>query len=127
MNTAIFPRLLWKEFRQQWSFWIASALIILIILGLSSFAESMSQQRNIDFSYLGVVLVLLAFYAVGCGAMLFAGEHEAGTFEFLRSLPLTAFRVFLAKVAFAAAAIASLAGVLSIAAIFADQYHGHSL
>ncbi len=127
MNIAIFRRLLWKEFRQQWAFWVATALIILMILALASIVESMFQQKTDDFSYLGVVLALSAFYALGCGAMLFAGEHEAGTFEFQRSLPVTAFRVFLAKVVFAMVAMVAMACVLSVAAILADQYRGHSL
>ena len=46
-------------------------------------------------------LGLPALYLLGCGAMLFAGEHEAGTYEFQRSLPTPAWPVFAAKVAFA--------------------------
>ena len=44
---------------------------------------------------------LSAFYFLGCGAMLFAGEQEAGTYEFQRALPVGAGRVFAAKMVFA--------------------------
>ena len=52
MKTAIFRRLLWKEFRQQWAFWVATVLIILMILGLASVVESLVQQKTTDLSYL---------------------------------------------------------------------------
>ena len=44
---------------------------------------------------------LSAFYFLGCGAILFAGEQEAGTYEFQRALPVGPGRVFAAKMVFA--------------------------
>ncbi|MBN2292236.1 MAG: hypothetical protein JXM70_07415 [Pirellulales bacterium] len=126
MNTSIFRSLLWKEFHQQWPFWLAMVFIILMSLGLVSFVETLIQEES-DFTYLGVIFSLSMFYALGCGAMLFAAEHDAGTFEFHRSLPVSASKVFLAKVVFASVAVAALPCVTSLPAVWLDRFHGHSL
>ena len=56
-------------------------------------------------------LGLAATYALGCGAILFAGEQEAETYEFQRALPVDAKQVFAGKIAFALASAAALFGL----------------
>ena len=48
-----------------------------------------------------IALAFPALYALGCGATLFAGEREAGTYEFQRSLPVRAWAVFVGKIVLA--------------------------
>ena len=87
MNRTIFWRLVWKEYRLQRRLWIAMAvlttLLMLLVDGLV-----LNTRDRIGMLF-GIATMLPAFYCVGCGAMLFAGEHEAGTFEFQRSLPVS--------------------------------------
>ena len=54
---------------------------------------------------------LPAFCLLGCGAVLFAGEREAGTYEFQRALPVGAARVFAAKLVFALLAATIMFGL----------------
>ncbi len=100
MNRAIFWRLVWKEYRVQRSFWVAMVFMALVgqllILWLPHQTET---WRTVWLFRVG--LALGAFYALGCGATLFAAEHEAATFPFQRALPVSAARVFGSKLAFA--------------------------
>jgi ABC-type transport system involved in multi-copper enzyme maturation permease subunit len=103
MNTAIFWRLVWKEYRQQRSLWIAIAmagLIFQIAALVYCTLQGVSELPNVLFT---VALSVPILYSLGCGATLFAGEHEAGTFPFQQSLPVEASRVFWAKCFFAVA------------------------
>ncbi len=112
MNGTAFRRLIWKEFRLQRALWIAMALLTAMLLFLIHVFALNSTER---FCWqLLVGLALPALYCLGCGAMLFAGEREAGTYEFQRSLPVGAKTVFAAKMVFAlvsAAAMFALAGL----------------
>ena len=83
MNRAIFWRLFWKEYRLQRSLWIAMAVLTAMLLLL--FYEFVENPRERAEWILWTALALPAFYALGCGATLFAGEKEAGTFEFQRA------------------------------------------
>ena len=56
-----------------------------------------------------------ALYALGCGATLFAGEHEAETYEFQRSLPRRVQAVFVGKIFFAIASTAADVGTDGVA------------
>jgi len=106
MNSAIFWRLVWKEYRIQRAFWVSMAVLtaLLELIVLVSIGKP-SDRTPLLFA---VGLALPAFYALGCGATLFATEHEAGTYEFQRILPVSAMRLFFGKLAF---------GVLSTAAL----------
>ena len=111
MNRSIFRRVFWKEYRQQRSLWIAMACVSLMltllvfefIVGNPDFTKI--QQLE---TLLATALGLPALYLLGSGAALFAGEHEAGTFEFQQSLPTGAGPVFAAKVLFALLSEAAL-------------------
>jgi hypothetical protein len=101
MNTAIFWRLVWKEYRQQRALWLAIAaagLIFQVAVLVYCVLNGVSDLPDKVFT---VALSVPILYSLGCGATLFAGEHEADTFSFQQSLPVAAGRVFKAKVVFA--------------------------
>jgi ABC-2 family transporter protein len=111
MTTAIFWRFLWKEYRVMRAFWIAMAcLAMLAQLALVAFPGLTHYSAAWAFSF---ALIFPALYAVACGATMFAAEKEDGTYEFLRSLPLTAWRLLTGKLAFTIAST-----VLLIAALY---------
>ena len=99
MNSSIFLRLVWKEYRLQRSLWIAMALLIGLLLALVHLFALNETERFSWQLLLGTSLP--ALYCLGAGSILFAGEREADTYEFQRSLPVGAARVFAAKMTFA--------------------------
>lgn len=103
MNHSIFWRLLWKEYRLQRALWIAM-FALAIVAQAGCFAMMAPQDRPLFLFW--TASGLPAFYFLGCGAMSFAGEHEAGTYEFQRALPVKAWCVLAAKMA------ASIVGML---------------
>ncbi|MEN6497283.1 MAG: ABC transporter permease, partial [Thermoguttaceae bacterium] len=119
MNRAIVWRLFWKEFRVQWQFWIAmavlTALMQLVILATASLADRTPWL-------FGAALVLTAFYALGCGATLFATEHETGTFDFQRALPVSSRLLFASKTTFGVVSVLAFCGTLwLVAALMAGR------
>jgi hypothetical protein len=48
----------------------------------------------------GIAITIPAFYALGCGATMFSAEHETGTFDFQRTLPVSPRRYFFTSVGF---------------------------
>ncbi|MDA1049107.1 MAG: hypothetical protein O3C40_01325 [Planctomycetota bacterium] len=100
MNTAIFWRLVWKEYRQQRALWTAIALAGLIFQAAVLIYCSLNGVADLSNRLFTVALSVPVLYSLGCGAALFAGEHEAETFPFQQSLPVSAGRVFFAKFAF---------------------------
>ena len=101
MNTAIFWRLVWKEYRQQQSLWIAIALAGLLFQVAVLVYCALYGIGDLPNKLFTVALGVPILYSLGCGATLFAGEREAGTFPFQQSLPVSAGHVFRAKFTFA--------------------------
>ena len=98
MNNPILWRLVWKEYRLMRSFWIAMAVItVLLEVLLCVTIWDPGVRVRMVFT---IALALPAFYAMGCGATLFATEHETGTYQFQRSLPISAARLFFGKLPF---------------------------
>ncbi len=114
MTTAIFWRFLWKEYRVMRAFWISMAVLaVLAQLSLVAFPGLTQHAAAWTFSF---ALIFPALYAVACGATMFAAEKEEGTYEFLRSLPVTAWRLLTGKLAFAVASTVLLIGALWMSA-----------
>ena len=97
MNRSIFWRLVWKEYRLQRALWIAMAVLTVLAQFAVVAYESCQLQLGMAPLYL-IAVALPSLYALGCGATLFAGEHEADTYEFQRSLPVHALSVFVGKI-----------------------------
>ncbi len=116
MNGTAFRRLIWKEYRLQRALWIAMALLNAMLLFLFHvFALNSTERFYWQFS---IGLALPAFYCLGCGATLFAGEREEGTYEFQRSLPVGAKTVFAAKFTFAFVSAAAMFALVGLALMF---------
>ncbi len=89
-------QIFWKEYRQMRGFW------------LSVFAMTVMLQVTICFvpvnpladQLYGLAACFSVLYALGCGATMFAVEHENGTYDFLRALPTRGLPTFVSKVAF---------------------------
>lgn len=122
MNASIFWRLVWKEYRLQRAFWLAMLVFVPLLLGLSMLAGNVSAEWIFVLS-----LALASLYAVGCGATLFATEHETGTFDFQRAVPVSPWQFFFGKMTFALASTAALLMfAIAVAAVFARIVHAQS-
>jgi len=115
MTPSIFWRLVWKEYRVQRPFWVAMVALVLAAQSILLAGLSSGLVTGTDVLF-WVALAMGAFYALGAGATLFATEHEAATYPFQRLLPVSALRLFAAKVAFALASTAALFAVVWLAA-----------
>jgi hypothetical protein len=109
MNLSIFWRLVWKEYRLQRPLWIAMA-VLMVLVQLLVLALVTSPHDKLTSLYM-IAVALPGFFALGCGATLFAGEREAGTFHWQRSLPVWSLSVFWAKIGTAIVGIAILWGL----------------
>lgn len=111
-------QLLWKEYRQLRPFWLAMA-------GLTVLAELVAHLATAGRDVLPVYWIAIglpAFYALGCGATMFAGEHEGGTYQWLRALPLTCRTTYFTKVLFALVSIPALYTLTWIAAVVISRF-----
>jgi ABC-type transport system involved in multi-copper enzyme maturation permease subunit len=117
MNTTIFWHLVWKEYRQQRDLMIAMVVITCAILAMMlAWAWIGNEPRPISAMY-HLVFMMPIFYALGCGATLFAAEHERETFSFLHGLPIDSRDVFRAKTAVGFASCAVVAALLFLAGL----------
>ena len=90
--------ILWKEYREQRSIWLALALVAAASLLGANAALGEGHQAEEGRDLLAVVTVVLAWtYGLVCGAILLAGEREAGTQAFLDTLPAARLRLWGAK------------------------------
>lgn len=112
MNTAIFWRLVWKEYRQQRALWLAIAAAGLVFQVAVLIYCALNGVSNLPEKLFTVALSVPILYSLGCGATLFAGEHEADTFSYQQALPVAAVRVFKAKIVFALCSALALFPVL---------------
>ncbi|MHB1423939.1 MAG: ABC transporter permease [Gemmataceae bacterium] len=95
--------LMWKEYREHRSIWLALAVVSGGgLYGLSRFMESIwGRNYNGAHDTLRSVAVLFAWtYGLVCGAMLLANENETGTLTFLDLLPARRLELWLVKCLF---------------------------
>ena len=85
MNTLIFTRLLWKEYRLQRGFWLSIAALACLLMLLVLAVAWRGEPPPVDELF-AIGLGAASLYALGSGATLFATEHEAGTYGFLPHL-----------------------------------------
>jgi hypothetical protein len=118
MNLSILRRVIWKEYRLQRPLWlVVTALAILADL-LTLWCDPNPFYKMITLHY--IALITPALYVLGCGATLFAGEHEAETYEFQRSLPVGAMSILVGKVVLVIlSAVAMVALMVSFARLLA--------
>ncbi len=114
MNRAIFWRLMWKEYRLQRAFWIAMAALALMLMLLAWQFNDRADDCALWYFY--IALATPVFYVLGCASTTFAGEFDAETYEFQRSMPVKAMQVFWSKVALAFLSTFAMFVLLSILA-----------
>lgn len=91
--------ILWKEYREQRLVWLALlALAVLVLVGLPLLV---GHDLNRDRSFTELMLLGAALlgwtYGMVSGAMLLAGEREAGTDTFVEGLPGPRLNLWIAK------------------------------
>lgn len=94
MRDAILWRVIWKEYRLQRALWLVIAAAAFLLPAVTLLVSPSSLQ---PFNLFGIAMVMPVIYALGSGAMLFAAERETETYEFQRSLPVTAGRLAAGK------------------------------
>lgn len=95
--------LLWKEYREHRAIWVTLAIGGGVCLyGLSQLLGPVwgLSYHNAHESLQTVAVLLAWTYGLVCGAMLLAGEQEAGTLTFLDMLPVRRADIWLAKCLF---------------------------
>lgn len=99
MNLSILRRVIWKEYRLQRALWLLVAGLAIATDLVTLWCDPTPFYKVVILHY--IALTTPALYLFGCGAMMFAGEHEAETYEFQRSLPIHALQTLVGKVAVA--------------------------
>jgi ABC-type transport system involved in multi-copper enzyme maturation permease subunit len=84
--------LVWKEYREHRSVWIAMALLAVVSLTVAvplllPHGWKAASDDN-AFSLLAATFIVTGMYGLVCGAMMFAGERESHGMGFLDTLPL---------------------------------------
>lgn len=113
MSTMSYGRLTWKEYRTQRSLWLS--VLFLTVVAQYVFFVAGNLLRDAPFplaAHIAIPFIGLSVYMLGCGATLFAIEHELGTFDFQRLLPVTAWRVYAAKMT-----VGVVSGIVLVAAL----------
>lgn len=118
----IFWRLAWKEYRQQRELMAAIAIITVVIYAVISLIRYLQNEPQWVAGTYHLAFAMPVFYALGCGATLFAGEHERETFGLLRSLSVRSSQVFWAKLAAGVATSLALIAILGLLAALATSF-----
>jgi hypothetical protein len=100
----------WKEYRLLRSLWLTffALAMLLQFAALMSVTRSYATSQEFVTFLFAMTVWLPAFYALGCGATMFAAEKDDGTYEWLRVLPIDGLRVFAGKLLFAVPSTALL-------------------
>jgi len=114
MNTTIFWRTVWKEYRQQRTLWFTMLLLSLLMQVMylagqwleGSLAYAPPQEHAT--ALFSIALCSPVLYILGCSAILFAGERENETFAFQQALPISSGQYFAGKAAFALLSVLAL-------------------
>lgn len=110
LNNPTFRRLVWKEYRAQRAFWLVVA-ICCVVLQIWIWAYGGAQNYRATWA---IAVVFTGMFAIGCGAILFAGEKEDGTADLLRAFGVTSPPLFSGKYFFSIAAVCALLALLSV-------------
>jgi ABC-type transport system involved in multi-copper enzyme maturation permease subunit len=123
----VIASLVWKEYREHRSVWLALALFAVATLVIvkewllpSGWAGGTGDAAGM---VVGAAFVLAAMYGLVCGAMMFAGERETRGMAFLDTLPLSRVGMWWAK-CLIGAAFTLLFSVVVIATGFALRLIG---
>jgi hypothetical protein len=118
----MFASLLYKEYREHRSIWLAMALVgVGVLVGVPLCFRPEASDREFFIEFLGASAIIISWaYGIVCGGMLLAGECEEGTQVFLDVLPSTRQQLWFGKVlagaVFVLLQIVVLAGVAEVQA-----------
>lgn len=99
MSRSAVLRFVWKEYRTLRAFWIALALIT--VMGQCLLLVTAQVSATPSWLMFHFAVALAAFYALACGATMFATEREEATYEFLHARPVTNRDAFAGKLMWA--------------------------
>jgi hypothetical protein len=126
----MFAALLYKEYREHRSIWLALALVgAAVLFGLPSIYEPEARGAEPFYELLGFAAVAIAWtYGLVCGAMMLAGEREGGTQVFLDMLPTSRLPLWLAKCLIGVVLVYLQVALLAVQVLLLGYYPpGHSL
>jgi hypothetical protein len=105
----------WKEYREHRTVWAAMAAVGAIgLYGLAFvFSQDVQARRDLREMLCAVAILLSWAYGMIAGAMLLAGEREAGTLIYLDGLPAYRFQVWVWKFLFGLGVMVAQALVLA--------------
>lgn len=108
-------RILWKEYRAQRGLWVALCVMGLLpqVMG-RILATDIDVRTSIIWSMVSMIPI---FFAIGSTAILFAGEREERTSDWLQNLAVPPLRTLMAKWTFVLLASCLLAMALSFTAV----------
>jgi hypothetical protein len=111
--------LVWKEYREQRSIWLALAVLAVLALVVLPLAYTPEPrfERGFRDALTVVALAVAATYSLVCGAMLLAGESEAGTQRLLDALPAPRLALWLGKLVAGVALVAALLALVAALAL----------
>lgn len=114
-----FTRILWKEHRVQRPLWLtclAIGVMLQVFVVVGSHINSTTREtdyRNLGMPLQAIATMMSIMYAVGCAAILFAGEREERTSDWLLRLSVPPGWTLAAKLVWAVGSILALQCVLS--------------
>ncbi len=108
-----FGRIFWKEYRVHRSLWISCGVIGCLLQLMFWWLLVRSPHPETEPSQI-LAAIIPTMYAVGCGALLFAGEREERTSDWLLNLSVPPGPLLMAKFAFAISSTLTLYFLMEI-------------
>lgn len=124
MLTSPLRRMLWKETRELLPLWFAitfGSMFLQFLVSLNSFSSSEILTQLIA----AIPAALVCAYTLSVGGVLFAGEKEADTLDFLRRLPCSARLITTSKLTAGIVSIALMLALLIPYTIYLVQLKGN--
>lgn len=125
-----FGRIFWKEYRSNRALWLSCLVIgILMQLWILIFTGMTVGRIDHDFrqnGIIGITCFIPILYAVGCCAVLFAGERENGTVNWLLALGAPPLPMLSGKLLFGVLSTIGLQLALAVTAcvfLISEQVH----
>lgn len=128
MHSAHFLRLFWKDARSQLALWcalVAGAMLLqALIIGTAGGARNAGAALEVVGA---VAFVLTACFTVACVGVLFAGEAEEGTREWLQQLPIRPWTLVSAKLSLALVSTALFLAATCLSGLAVAVLAGYTL
>lgn len=128
MHASAFFRLVWKDTRAQFGLWCALVIGALLLQTLVIVAAGAPRNPASALEVVSAVaFILTACFIVAGLAMLFAGESEEGTRDWLQQLPIPPLTLVSAKLSLAVVSTALFLAATCASGLVIAVIAGHSL